>query len=186
MKTLELKPLNAVAHLVHPEEFADITWESSALEIFTDFRFHKPLVIFQGVSVYEAERRMRRAHVKLMLVVDSRDEFVGTISAADLEEQNLMLYVSRGHDREELRVSDLMLSRSEIQALDFDRLAGARICDVVETLKQKGRQHCLVVDSENHHIRGLISSSDIARRLHMPIEITRQSSFVELFNAIRH
>ncbi|TXS95361.1 CBS domain-containing protein [Parahaliea maris] len=186
MKTLELKPLQSIDHLVHPEEFADITWDSSALEIFTDFRFHKPLVIYQGVSVSEADRRMRRAHVKLMLVVDAHDEFVGTISASDLEHQNLMSHISRGSARDDLRVVDLMSPRSEIQALDFDLLAHARIRDVVETLKQRGQQHCLVVDSGLHHIRGLISSSDIARRLHMPIEIARQNSFVDLFNAIRH
>ncbi|GAB3269774.1 CBS domain-containing protein [Parahaliea aestuarii] len=186
MKVLELKPVNAVDHLVHPEEFADIDWDSSALEIFTDFRFHKPQVIFQGVSVDEADRRMRRAHVKLMLVVDDRDEFVGTVSAADLEEQNLMQHTSRDQARKDLRVVDVMQPRGRIQALEFSLIAGARIRDVVETLRQRGQQHCLVVDTDNHHIRGVISSSDIARRLHMPIEITRHSSFVELFNTIRH
>lgn len=186
MKTLDLKPVMALDHLVHPDEFSDISWSSSALEVFTDFRYHQPQVIDQSITALEADALMRKAHVKLMLVVDRDDEFVGTISASDLSEQRLILHTARGIPREELRVADLMRERDRVQALDYARLTTARIRDVVETLKQNGEQHCLVVDSGNHHIRGLISSSDIARRLHIPIEIARQNTFVDIFQAIRH
>jgi len=185
MKTLDLKPIHVVDHLVHPDEFSDISWSSSALEIFTDFRHHQPQVIEHTLSALEAGALMRKAHVKLMLVVDRDDEFVGTVSAMDLSEQRLILHTARGIRREELRVSDMMHDRTAIQGLEFNRLSTATIRDVVETLKQSGQQHCLVVDSDSHHIRGLISSSDIARRMHMPIEIARQNSFVDIFQSIR-
>ncbi|MBN7796807.1 CBS domain-containing protein [Parahaliea mediterranea] len=187
MKTLDLKPIDAADHLVHPEEFSDIGWSSPALEVFTDFRYHQPQVVDYGMPAMEAESLMRKAHVKLMLVVDRLGEFVGTISALDLSERQIVLHTARGRvQRQEVRVCDLMRDRETILGLEFDRLATASIRDVVETLKQNGEQHCLVVDSASHHIRGLISSSDIARRMHIPIEISRPNTFMDIFQAIRH
>ncbi len=186
MKPLELKSIGAVDHLVRPEEFSDITWESSALKVFTDFRYHVPLVIDHSIPVLQAAFRMRKAHVNLMLVIGSDDDFEGTISASDLSEQEIIQHTAKGRLREDLTVADLMQPRDELQALEYSSLVNASIRDVVETLKQKGHKHCLVLDSEQHHIRGLISSSDIARRMHVPIEISHQSTFVDLFNTIRH
>ncbi len=186
MKPLELKPIGTIDHLVRPEEFSDITWESSALEVFTDFRYHVPLVIDHSIPALQAVFRMRKAHVNLMLVIGADDDFEGTISAGDLSEQELIQHTSKGRSRDDLTVGDLMQPREELQALEYSSLVNASIKDVVETLKQNGRKHCLVLDSEQHHIRGLISSSDIARRMHIPIEISHQNTFVDLFNTIRH
>jgi CBS domain containing-hemolysin-like protein len=186
MRTLNLNPIHRADRLVHPEEFADIDWRSPALEVFTDFRYHPPQVVDQYLGALEADALMRRAHVKLMLVVDRNDDFVGTISAADLGEQRIILHTARGVSREELRVADLMQERRKTLALEYDHLCEASIREVIESLRAHGQHHCLVVDSDHHHIRGLISSSDIARRLHIPIEISRLNSFVELFQAMRH
>ena len=58
--------------------------------------------------------------------------------------------------------------------------------DVVETLKNNGLNHCLVIDLNNNKIRGLISSSDIARKLHLAINIDTKTSFIKIFEAIHH
>lgn len=57
MKNLNMMPLDTVDHLVHPEEFGEITLASSALKIFTDFKQHQPLVIERAptfVDIFEA------------------------------------------------------------------------------------------------------------------------------------
>jgi hypothetical protein len=54
----------------------------------------------------------------------------------------------------------------------------------VKALKQKGAQHCLVVDSEQNQIRGLISASGIASRLHIPLQIELPTTFVDIFVAV--
>jgi len=42
-----------------------------------------------------------------------------------------------------------------------------------------------VVDRSGRQIRGLISASDVARRLHIPILIERIPSFVDIFSSVR-
>jgi len=39
---------------------------------------------------------------------------------------------------------------------------------------------CLVVDRKEHHIRGVISSSDVARKLHLPMRIDTKTTFNEV------
>ena len=78
-----------------------------------------------------------------------------------------------------------MTPRSDIKALDYKVMMNSTIADVIETLKKDGAQHCLVFETQEHQIRGIISTSDIARRLHMPLDIeTKTTTFVDVFKAI--
>lgn len=176
--------LEHTAHLVHPEEFNEITLDSPALAIFTDFKKHMPLEIEADTTALQAQYLMRKSHVHLKLVVDDSDELIGIISLSDLDEQKLVMLQNKGIDRELILVRDLMLPRTEIKVLDFKQLLNASIADVVEALKLKGAQHCLVVESEYNQIRGLISASDIARRLHIPLQIELPTTFVDIFVAV--
>jgi len=57
----------------------------------------------------------------------------------------------------------------------------ASISDVIDILQDNGEQHCLMIDREKHHIRGVFSASDISRKLHLPIDIQEKSSFYRVF-----
>lgn len=81
-------------------------------------------------------------------------------------------------------VTDFMHARNTLKALDYKSVENAVIGDIVETLKENGLQHCLVLDRDKHQIRGIISASDIIRKLHLPVDIMNNSSFVDIFNAI--
>jgi CBS domain-containing protein len=186
MNSLKLMATDAVDHLVCPEEFNDIDIHSPALTIFTDFKQYPPSIIESAMPAVEAESLMHKFHIQLALVVDSSRELVGTISSSQLSDQQLIPLISRGNRREEILVRELMLTRSSVKVLRLSELQDASIGDVVDVLKQHGEQHCLVVDGEKHHIRGLISISDIARRLHVPICITRPLTFAEVFKALKH
>ena len=184
MKILNLYPIDHVDHLVTPDEFEQIGLSSSALTIFTDFMQHRPLVLDGSTSVAEAESMMRKAHVKMKLVVDVKMEFIGIISLEDLTGPKVLKRVAEGHLRQDIDVSDVMRRRDELQALDYGEVARASVADVVETLKENGLQHCLVVQRSEHQIRGLISAADIARKLHIELDVSRPTSFAELFSRI--
>ncbi|MCU4676117.1 CBS domain-containing protein [Catenovulum sp. 2E275] len=185
MKTLALHSIDKVDHLVQPEEFQEVTLHSSALDIFTDFKKHRALMIDANTLAVEAEQEMIRSHVKMKLVVDEDKEFVGLISFDDIASQNIVKLVANGYQRSELTVADLMTPRSMIKALNYEDVAHANIANLIDTLQLNGVQHCLVVDSEKHHIRGVISASDIARKLKLSISVNKAPSFVDIFRVIR-
>lgn len=184
-KNLEVLPLAPHDHLVHPEEFNEVKLGSPALSIFTDFKTHQPVEIEGDTPAVQAEFLMRKAHVHLQLVVDKNDELIGMVSHNDLSDTNLMLQQAKGHNREDIMVKNLMTPRDQIKALNYGQLENCSIGDVVHTLQQQHQQHCLVVDPENHHIRGIVSAADIARRLHMKLEIDNVPTFVDIFHAAK-
>lgn len=185
MRQIQLFPVSRVAHLVRPEEFHELSPLSSALEFFTDFKKHVPLTIEGATPAESVETLMLHAHVKLKLVVDAEDEFIGTISLDDLDEQHFMALVAMGHAHNEILVKDLMRPKADIMALHLADLEQATINDVIKVLQRKGQQHCLVMDHSSTQIRGLISASDVARRLHIPIHIERVPTFVDIFSSVK-
>jgi CBS domain containing-hemolysin-like protein len=185
MQAIKLFPVSSVAHMVQPDDFNELTINSLATEFFTDFKKHRPLTIEGSTPAVDVEMMMRRAHVRLKLVVDTDNEFIGTISADDLSQQNFMVRIANGERLHDLTVADMMCPKQDILALDIDQLEHSTIGDVIESLQKSGRQHCLVVDRSHDHIRGLISASDVARRLHMPIRIEKVPTFVDIFKSIR-
>ncbi|MCP5330678.1 MAG: CBS domain-containing protein [Pseudomonadales bacterium] len=185
MRHINLFTVNGVAHLVHPDEFHELTPMSPAMEFFTDFKKHLPLTIEGSAPAENVEHLMRKAHVKMKLVVDQDNEFIGTISLEDLDEQHFMARIAKGNPRQEIQVADLMRPKAQIMALSLPELEEASISDVIRALQLKGQQHCLVVDPSGTQIRGLISASDVARRLRIPIQIERVPTFVDIFSSIR-
>lgn len=184
MKNLKLVTLDTIDHIVTPSYFNKTSLDSPATEVFTDFKLFKPLMIEANTKAVDALHLMLKAHVHLKIVMAGLDDFVGIISSFGVSEQNIMHHVALGQDRDDLLVSDLMLPRSKLMAFDIEELERSTVHEVIVALKQNGLRHCLVIDGKNHHIRGLISSSDIARKLHIPIEITSNVTFAKIFKAV--
>lgn len=184
MKKIHLMSLDNVEHLVQPEDFNEITSDSPALTIFTDFKKHLPLVIEADTPAIQADYMMKKAHVRLKLVVDENNELIGTISLQELNGQHIQILQNQGMDREEINVRDLMIPRSQQKVVNYQQLVDATIGDVLDALQTNGTLHCLVVDRDQHQIRGIISASDIARRLHIPVEISAPATFVDIFKAV--
>lgn len=185
MHNLTLCKTEAIDTLAYPDVFEHIELNSSALSIFTDFHEHQPLVIDGNVKAIELERLMRQSHVKMKLVLDNKEQFVGIVTLADITEQKILQRVVQlGIPRNELLVVDMMQPKSLLQAFDYKELKVATVSDVVNTLQENGAMHCLVIDKENHEIRGVISVSDIARILRIPLDIQSQPSFAALSHII--
>jgi CBS domain containing-hemolysin-like protein len=186
MKNLDVFTLAANDHLVQPEEFTDVQANTSALAILTDFRSHKPHMVDSHLEATEALEVMLAEDVKTKIVVDDSKEFIGVISMDDLADHNMLLKQMALHvKRDELLVRDLMHARAGIRAVEYEQFKYASVGDVVSTLKKTHQEYLLVVDKGAHHILGIVSARDIARRLHAPVEIQKELTFVDIFTAIK-
>ena len=86
--------------------------------------------------------------------------------------------------REELTVHDFMRPKMSLMSFDFTELTHSSVGDVIETLKDYGQHHCLVMDRDTHEVRGVISVSDIARELRLPLDIQGRPTFAELITIL--
>nr|WP_275974603.1 CBS domain-containing protein [Shewanella algicola] len=184
VKKLALYPVEKIDELTSPEAHEDISLLSSAVNIFTDFKKVTPLVIESNSSAVEVESLMQKSHVRLKLVINNKHEFIGLISFESLHNQEILKRVAEGHQREQLKVTDFMIAKDQLKAIDYEDLTYARIGDVIETLQSAGQQHCLVLDRKNHAIRGVLSANDIARRLKLAVDVSTPNSFASIFEVI--
>lgn len=184
MKSLTLYNTESIDTLVWPEEQYFVSGRTPALSILTDFRQHRPRVIESNVKAIELENLMKRSHVKMKIVLDKNEKFVGIVSLHDLSEENILKKVNKTTHRDELLVSDFMHPRETLKCFDFQELAKATVEEVLETQKDNHQQHCLVIDRQKHEIRGLISARDVARLLRRSVDIDTHISFESLFNEI--
>jgi CBS domain containing-hemolysin-like protein len=129
---------------------------------------------------------MQKAHVRLKFILNQNNHFLGIVSLDDLSKQNMLKEIAKGNATiEELKVTDFMSPREKIRAIEYEDIINLSINDVLHALQENKEQHCLVLESRKHRIRGIISASDIARKLHIPINIESNSSFIEIFRSIK-
>lgn len=164
-----------------------LTLSSSALKVVTDFTRRLPQVIAKDVDIDHALFMMVNGHVRSKLVVDHDDTFLGIVTAKDLTGRMVLSIAQKKNlTRNDLTVEDVMTSRRELHAMPYKMVEGAKIGDIVETLKDLGHQHVLLVD-QNGLLRGMISASDIARALHMPMNILEKArSFQAIFSIVHN
>jgi len=157
-----------------------------ATAVLTDFSKQNPLMLEQNTSIDEAIEIMNKTHVSMKLVIDGQETFRGLITLDDLLSAKVMKGMEHGRlRRHELTVAQVMTPRSELQAIENNVFATATIGDVLATMKKYGVQHLLVVDSPRGCVRGLVSASNIARRMHVPIVISeRANSFSDICRAV--
>jgi CBS domain-containing protein len=166
---------------------AKVTIESPALEVMTDLKRTTPATIRPQAPIAGANQFMITRGVRLLLVVDEREEVLGVISATDiLGERPMRIATERGMRRDELTVADIMTPAEQVEAVALQDVAAARVGHVLETLRRAGRQHVLVVDGERT-VCGIFSLSQIARQLGLALstggEVAR--TFSEIEAAIR-
>ncbi len=184
---LSTVPLSNIELIEQPVQEKNLDLESPALEVFTDFTRRMPLMLEQSTPVDVAIETMRKTHVKLKLVIDPRESFRGVITLADLVSVKVaMAAEATGLRREDLTVAHVMTGRDELHALDMEVLRTARIGDVLATMEAYGDQHILVVDQGRHSIRGIVSVTDVARALHVPVVINERAvSFAQIYRTLR-
>ena len=187
MKSFNLFALDAQDHLVQPEEFYDLSPSAPALRVIADFKQHKPQMIDAYLRISDAQVMMQVEDVSMKMVVDQDKEFIGILDVDHLTAENIFLkQINLGVKYDELLVKDLMYPRSQMLAIDISQLQQANVSQLVGQLKKSHQEYLLVVDKEAHHIRGIVSSRDIARRLRQPIAIEKELTFADIVTAVVH
>ena len=188
-EALSIRELGAGAGFRRPTQAqADkVSIESPALEVMTDLRRTTPASIRPQAPLAGANQFMITRGVRLLLVVDEREEVLGVISASDiLGERPMRVAIERGLRRDELAVADIMIPAQQVEVVALADVAAARVGHVLETLRTTGRQHALVLDGERM-VCGIFSLSQIARQLGVSVatsgEVAR--TFSEIEAAIR-
>jgi len=166
------------------------TPESPALHAMTDLSRVAAATIGPDASLLRAEEHMRHSGVRLLFVVDVDHDLLGLITLTDLKGgRPVQFQREMGVPLGEVRVQDIMTPVGKLEAMTLREVEGARIGDVVETLKRTGRQHALVVEitSKGPAIRGIFSASRIGRQLGKPVETSGIAyTFAELEAALTH
>ena len=148
--------------------------ESPAIEAMTDFLRVNVVHIESSASIVEANARMISRGVRLLIVSSADDQVEGLITARDiLGEKPLQVAQARGCKRSELLVADLMTPVASVDTLYLNEVMNARVIDILNALKQLGRQHIMVEDVDPANglprVRGLFSATHIGRLLGVPV-----------------
>lgn len=190
-KSLPLSYLKEGAGYRQPSLFSPepVRVTSPALEVMTDLKLVAAATIDANTHVDVANQAMIARGVRSLLVVDHTNEVVGLVTARDLLGERPMQFVrNHGVKHDDIRVRDIMTPRDVVEVMLIEDVLKSQVGHVVETLKQSGRQHALVVDVDpagRQLVRGVFSSSQIARQLGIPMHSTEVArTFAEIEAAI--
>lgn len=184
METINLGSTMTFVNPQHPR----LNLDSPAVHFMTDFLSIHPVVVPDNTEVDEALRIMKESHVRLLLV-NHDDEFVGIISATDINGGKVLAYMANNQisHRDEVLVRHVMEDKEHIHGLDYERVKKSSIGDVLETIKHLNEQHVLVVEKylTSCGVRGLFSTTDIVRALHIKFDVEPHAkTFFELEQVI--
>ncbi|HEX6138118.1 MAG TPA: CBS domain-containing protein [Casimicrobiaceae bacterium] len=159
-----------------PDAAYPVRLDSPATEVMTDLRRVSAVTIGPGASIVEANRGMVARSVRALFVVDETRQVLGIITATDiLGERPVQFAQARGIRHDEIAVRDIMTPAERLEMLQLRDVLGARVGDVVATLRFAGRQHALVVEADEttpgrRTISGMFSLTQIGRRLGIPAQ----------------
>jgi len=185
---LPLSRLALAARLPETELLERVTLDDPAFSVLTDLTQVTPATIGPERSIDHANAMMLERRVRLLFVVGG-DRFVsGVITATDLLGEKPMRFVQeRGGTRSDVLVSDIMTPFERMDAIDMQDVAQMRVGHIVATLKSVRRQHLLAADEGGRRLRGLFSTSRIAKQL--GVELTTSDiarTFAEIEAALSH
>ncbi|MCO4787245.1 CBS domain-containing protein [Marinomonas atlantica] len=186
MKTLTYVTTTDIRDLTWPVIEENVGLFTSALHVLTDFKSSSPRLIEPTVRADVLVEIMKKEHVRMKIVVDSQNNFLGVVSLEDLSEEAFIKHIAAGYVRDELLAIDLMRSKDDLLAVSYKSLASGDIESLILSQKNNPHQHLLVVDEETMSIRGLISANDIVRQLKLNIDVATSTSFAKLNEILEH
>ena len=154
------------ARIAEPRTPGRVSLDDPAFSVMTDLREVAAATTLPEEGVDRAHALMIQRGVRLLFVLDSGARLAGVITATDLLGEKPMRFMqSHGVAHSELLVSDLMTPVSMLEALSVQDVAQMRVGHLVATLKAARRQHLMVAEAGGNSVRGLFSSSQVARQL---------------------
>ena len=168
-----------------------VTLKNPAVDVMTDLRQVSAYSVSMGQTIERALERMKKRGVRLLLVTDEQGNVYGLITARDIQgEKPVKLASKMGQEPKDLRVRDLMTLGGKLEVLQYDDVLRAKVGNVVATLRDAGRQHALVVDSDPTRdgetaLRGIFSLAQIGKQMGLSMESAeRATTFADIEQAI--
>ena len=165
--------------------------DDPALSLFTDFYLTPAISVLAVMQIDNALTKMIVSGLRLLFVVDSSFSILGSITSYDIQGEKPLRYLQSRDcrigicSRDDILVQDIMTPVQKWKVIKYDQLANATIANVVQTFKDLGQRHLIVVDSANRRngqiLRGLISQTSLERAVGTNINsINVPDSFAEL------
>lgn len=190
-KPLPITRLHAGAGVWQPTYFSPqpVRIDSPAYEVMTDLKQVAAATIDASTHIDVANQAMIARGVRSLLVVDHRGEIVGLVTARDILGERPLQYVqNHGGTHDDVLVRNVMTPADVVEVMALTDVLRADVGQIVETLKESGRQHALVVDADvngRQMVRGVFSASQIARQLGIPLHTTEVArTFAEIEAAV--
>ena len=184
----------ATYRLQSPTSQLKVQANSPATDVMTDLSRVLAVTVDAGASIDDAHQAMIENRVRALFVVDDAGVVLGIITANDiLGEKPIQIAQDRGVRHMGILVGEVMTPADSLEAMTLQDVLQVRVGDIVETLKQSGRQHALVIESGSTDaasptltVRGIFSLTQIARQLGLPSQIGRDvaRTFAEIEAAI--
>ena len=189
LPTFRLEPGTAIAQAATAST-SSVTLDSPGLSVMTDLTQTKAASAHPSTSLSQAEQIMIYQGVRMLFVVSDMPAIEGLVTIADLHgDRQVRVAQERGLRYGQLSVADVMTGLARLEAIEYRRMKGATVGDVIATLKRHGHSHLLVVeeagDGTARRVRGVISRSQIERQLGTAIDVTPiASSFSDIERAL--
>jgi len=186
--SLETTKLDADSTFLHPTHLPEVVhMDDPALDVMIDFKQIRPATIGPNEPIDDALNEMKLKGVHLLLVTNRNQNVLGLISTEDiLGEIPILLTTQKRIPRADILVKMVMIPQKDIIALDIETLRNVKVGNIVNTLQTNNSHYALVVrqneQEKTQFVRGLFSSSQISKQLHMAItnSITEADSVAEL------
>ncbi len=168
---LTLALLEPGARVAEPMAPGRVTLDDPAFSVMTDLREVSAATTRPEETIDAAHAQMIRRGVRLLFVLDAAAAVAGVITATDLlGEKPIRFMQARGISHAEVLVEDIMTPASMLEALPLLEVAQMRVGHIVATLKSVGRKHLMVAEDGGRRIRGLFSTSQLARQLGVELQ----------------
>lgn len=173
---LQNYPLKSGANFARPVQSfrKSVKLSDPATDVMTDTTKVSAVSIRADRSMQRANDKMIRYGVRMLLVLDDKEEIAGLITATDvLGEKPVRFLQDMGGTSADILVRDIMTPQSELEVMKFEDVRRADVGQIVATLKKSNRQHGLVVTEGpdgRQTICGLFSVTQIARQLGAQIQ----------------
>jgi CBS-domain-containing membrane protein len=160
--------------LMQPEKLPELVHlDDPALFVMIDFKRVRPSYIDANERIDNALNEMKVKGVHWLLVIDQDERVIGFIASEDiLGERPIKIMQQRHIARKDILVKMVMTGAEELMAIDFTYLKHAKVAHIINTLMHAQKHYALIIekrDPDHVDVRGLFSSSQISRQLHMDI-----------------
>ena len=172
LKTIDIS--TTPVYVNPPCKVISVTPEDPAISVMTDLMHVRAITVDSDQTITFAFDLMKHVEVRMLVVIDRDGLLGGLITARDiLGEKPINIMNNERINRDEIKVHQVMTPVSQLNPFDFADVEHATVKDVIIKLRDAGRQHAIVIesqdDTEGYSLRGIFSITQVGRQLGMNI-----------------